>query len=273
MQADAMAKRSSRTRRHAPKRSSGASGTAKGPLRLYGLHAVRNAVANPRRRAHRLFATESAFQRLGIEPDCPLELVETAVLDRLVGRDAVHQGVVLECNPLERIDGSELFRLADARLVLVLDQVTDPHNFGAVLRSAVAMAADFVVTTHRNAAPETGVLAKSASGALDLVEVAEVRNLSGALQTLSDYGFASFGLDSGGPDDITAAFQALSPERIAIVLGAEGRGLREGTRAACDALVRLDMPGPIKSLNVSNAAVLALYLARAALATQSSKPR
>ena len=231
-------------------------------LLLHGLHPVRAALANPQRTVHALHATANALARLEVEPRCPVRTVDTRELERMCGPDAVHQGVALECEPLERIDGSELFRLAEARLVLVLDQVTDPHNVGAILRSAAAMAADCVVVTARHAAPETGTLAKSASGALDLVPVAEVRNLGKSLEALREFGLLTIGLDSAGEADLKDVLRAPEAGRVALVLGAEGRGLREGTRLACARLARLDMPGAIRSLNVSNAAALALYLAR-----------
>ena len=234
-------------------------------LRLYGLHTVRAALDNPRRRLFALKATANALTRLGpTPPDLAVDVAAADELGRMVGHDAVHQGAVLECAPLDRIDGSELHRLADMRLVVVLDQVTDPHNVGAILRSAVALGAEAVLITARNAPPETGVLAKSASGALDHIAIAEIRNLGKALEQLADMGFRTAGLDSEGVVDL-ADVLADGPDRIALVMGAEGRGLREGTRRACTHLARLDMPGPIKSLNVSNAAALALYVARRAL--------
>ena len=254
-------------------RRGGKPGVASGPLRLYGTHAVRAALANPERQAHKLIGTEKALARIADSRSVAREIVEPAVLDRLVGRDAVHQGIVLECDPLDRIDGSELFQLADAKLVLALDQVTDPHNVGAILRSAVALDVDCVIVTSRDSATETGVLAKSASGALDMISIAEVRNLSRSLLELQGMGFACIGLDSEGSGDLAVTLRSSWTTKLAIVLGAEGRGLRENTRETCDVLARLDMPGRIKSLNVSNAAALALYLARAHLDAQSSKPR
>ena len=262
--------RPGRQRRPKPERRRPAGRPGGGTHRLYGLHAVRAALANPERRTHRLLATEAAAKRL--EADAAVEITDGERLSALVGRDAVHQGVVLECEPLDRLDQSELFRFADARLVVVLDQVTDPHNVGAILRTTVAMGADGVVVTARNGAPETAVLAKSASGALDMIPILEARTLGAALGTLREHGYLVVGLDSDGESDLAATF-AEGTERIALVLGSEGRGLREGTRAACERLARLDMPGPIRSLNVSNAATLALYLARGALDRYSSKPR
>ena len=165
---------------------------------------------------------------------------------------------------------TKLDDLKDARLVVVLDQVTDPHNVGAILRSAVAFAADAVVTTGRHAPAETGVLAKAASGALDGIALVEVQNLARALEELGRMGFTRIGLDSEAGAPIEEAMQGT---RIALVLGAEGKGLRRLTRDNCDHLARLTMPGTIASLNVSNAAVLALYLARRAIGLRLESPR
>ena len=152
--------------------------------------------------------------------------------------------------------------LAAAGIVLVLDQITDPHNVGAIMRTAAAFAVAAIVTTARHSPEATGVLAKSASGALELVPIVSVQNLARGLAELKEQGFLIVGLDSGGADDL-AAMPLTSP--LALVLGAEGKGLRQGTRAICDRLARLDLPGAIKSLNVSNAAALALYVASRAL--------
>lgn len=233
-------------------------------LLFYGLHTVRHALLNPRRRKHKLFATANALGRLDLESDVLNEITveETSprALDKMVGSDAVHQGVVLHVDPIEP---APLSTLNDEKLILVLDQVTDPHNVGAIIRSAVALDAGTVITTSRYSPVESGVLAKSASGALDLVQHIEVRNLADALSILHDQGFTTIGFDSEGDK----AFEEIAPEnRIALVMGAEGKGLRQKTRETCNLLVRLDMPGEIKSLNVSNAAMLALYIARSKLA-------
>lgn len=237
------------------------------PLRLYGLHTVRAALDNPARRKLRLLASRNALQRLELaetaELGFPLELVEPRVIDKLVGADAVHQGALLEVEPLRT---KPLNALGDANLVLVLDQVTDPHNVGAILRSAVAFGAAALITTGRHSPQESGVLAKAASGALEHIDHIEVRNLSEALKTLSDSGFQTIGLDSQGPAELEQTFTA---GRVALVLGAEGKGLRQKTRDTVDALARLDLPGAIRSLNVSNAAAIALYAARAHLLKQS----
>jgi 23S rRNA (guanosine2251-2'-O)-methyltransferase len=227
-------------------------------LWIYGLHPVLAALANPRREIKRLVATPNAIARLtaaGATLPLPPEETTPRLLDHLLGGEAVHQGVAVEVAPLEPVD---IATLTGARLAVVLDQITDPHNVGAIMRSALAFGADAVVTTRRHAPVETGVLAKAASGALDELTVIEVPNLARALEELRDAGFTLVGLDSEAE---TAIEDAMSGERIALVLGAEGKGLRQLTRTTCDVVARLSMPGPLASLNVSNAAVLALYIA------------
>jgi 23S rRNA (guanosine2251-2'-O)-methyltransferase len=238
-------------------------------LWIYGIHAVSAALANPRRDIRRLLATPNAAQRLGdlaSRPDLTVEPATPRDLDRLLGPDAVHQGAAVEVAPLA---SAGIEALADARLVVVLDQITDPHNVGAILRSAVAFAADAVVTTGRHAAIETGTLAKAASGALDRIAWIEVPNLARALEEIGALGFTRVGLDSEASTDIE---DAMVGERIALVLGAEGKGLRRLTRDTCDTLARLAVPGAIASLNVSNAAVLALYIASRSLRRASPPP-
>ena len=236
-----------------------ASAVTEGTVRLYGLHTVRAAVENPARKILRLRATRNGFVRLEIgEAESlpfPVEIVEPKDIDRETGSDAVHQGVMIEAEPLKP---KKLSELTDSPLLLVLDQVTDPHNVGAIMRSAVAFGAGALITTGRHSPQETGVLAKAASGALELIPHIEVRNLAEAIEELHGLGFQTIGLDSEGPLEMEAT---LSGGRIALVLGAEGKGLRQKTREPVTALARLDMPGAIKSLNVSNAAAISLYAA------------
>ncbi|WP_457152123.1 TrmH family RNA methyltransferase [Mesorhizobium sp. P5_C1] len=236
---------------------------ADGLVRLYGLHTVRAALDNPRRRIRRMLVTRNAAERLEIADLAALpfkaEMVEPRDIDKITGSDAVHQGVLIEAEPLKpkRLDA-----LGEARLVLVLDQVTDPHNVGAILRSAVAFGAGALITTARHSPQESGVLAKSASGALEHIDQIEVKNLADALGQLHEAGFQTIGLDSDGPAELETSFAG---DKIALVLGAEGKGLRQKTRETVTTLARLDMPGAIRSLNVSNAAAISLYAARAFL--------
>jgi 23S rRNA (guanosine2251-2'-O)-methyltransferase len=231
-----------------------------GLVRLYGLHTVRAALDNPRRKIRKMLVTRNAAERLGIDDIAALpftaELAEPRDIDKITGSDAVHQGVLIEAEPLK---SKRLDALGDTNLVLVLDQVTDPHNVGAILRSAVAFGAGALITTTRHSPTESGVLAKSASGALEHIDQIEVRNLADALGQLHEAGFQTIGLDSDGPAELEKTF---SGEKIALVLGAEGKGLRQKTRETVTALARLDMPGAIRSLNVSNATAVALYAAR-----------
>jgi 23S rRNA (guanosine2251-2'-O)-methyltransferase len=226
---------------------------------LYGWHTVTAALANPARHIRRLLATENATRRLaeeGVAHAMAPELVRPDAIAARLSPDAVHQGLLAEADPLPAVEIEDL--AATAKIVLVLDQITDPHNVGAILRTAAAFAVSAVVTTARHSPEATGVLAKSASGALELVPIVSVQNLARGLDALKESGFRVVGLDSAGTDDLAALDL---PAPLALVLGAEGKGLRQGTRAHCDHLARLDLPGAIKSLNVSNAAALALYIA------------
>ena len=235
---------------------------ANAPIVLYGWHTVTAALANPARRFHKILTTENAARRLaddGIKLPITAELVRPDAIAAQLTPDAVHQGLLAEADPLPT---PALADLAAAGIVLVLDQITDPHNVGAILRTAAAFAVAAVVTTARHSPEATGVLAKSASGALEWVPIVSVQNLARGIAELKEHGFLVVGLDSGTADDLAA--MALSAP-LALVLGAEGKGLRQGTRAVCDRLARLDLPGAIKSLNVSNAAALALYVASRAV--------
>jgi len=243
--------------RHADRRELGSSD---GPVVLYGWHTVTAALANPARRIRRLLTTENTARRLadeGLTPRVQPEIVRPDAIARLLSPDAVHQGLYAEADPLP---SPAIEELAPTGIVLVLDQITDPHNVGAILRTAAAFAVAAIVTTARHSPEATGVLAKSASGALELVPIVTVQNLSRALAELKERGFLLVGLDSSGEHDL-AALPLRTP--LALVLGAEGKGLRQLTRATCDHLARLALPGEIKSLNVSNATALALYIATA----------
>jgi 23S rRNA (guanosine2251-2'-O)-methyltransferase len=223
---------------------------------IYGLHSVAEALKNPRRRIKTLYVSENALQRLTDmvgEPRLTPTLLRPEAVGALVGPDAVHQGVAIEAEPLPALD---LHDLPEDGLLVVLDQVTDPHNVGAILRSAAAFGAAALVVTERHSPDATGVLAKAASGALEHVPIVTVGNLAQALTVLGKRGYWRVGLDSDGT--VTLAESAQRPP-LALVLGAEGKGLRLLTREHCDALARLDMPGAIRSLNVSNAAAVALY--------------
>jgi 23S rRNA (guanosine2251-2'-O)-methyltransferase len=237
-----------------------------GPVILYGWHTVAAALANPQRHIRKLLLTENAARRLTEEnitlPLTP-EIVRPALIDQRLGPDAVHQGLLAEADPLPSPD---IDTLPQDGIVLVLDQITDPHNVGAILRSAAAFAVKAIVTTARHSPEATGVLAKSASGALELVPLVTVQNLARALTEMNDQGFLTVGLDSQGSENLGSI--ALR-EPLALVLGAEGKGLRQLTRETCGLVARLDMPGEIKSLNVSNAAVLALYIGASRLGLMS----
>src|ERR1700712_5190905 len=230
---------------------------ADGPVILCGWHTVSLALANPERQIRKLWLTENAARRLAdenIDTRVTPEIVRPSEIDARLGPDAVHQGLLAEVDPLP---SPGLDTLPQEGIVLVLDQITDPHNVGAILRSAAAFAVKAVITTNRHSPEATGVLAKSASGALEMVPLVTVQNLARALNELNDLGFLTVGLDSEGSTDL-AAVELRQP--LALVLGAGGRVLRQRTREPCSGVARLDMPGEIKSLNVSNAAVLALYI-------------
>jgi 23S rRNA (guanosine2251-2'-O)-methyltransferase len=228
-----------------------------GPAILYGWHTVAAALANPERRIRKLLLSENAARRLAdenIDTRVTPEIVRPSVIDQRLGPDAVHQGLLAEADPLPSPD---IDTLPQEGIVLVLDQITDPHNVGAIMRSAAAFAVKAIVTTARHSPEATGVLAKSASGALELVPLVTVQNLARALTGLNDQGFMTVGLDSQGQENLG---DVTLRQPLALVLGAEGKGLRQLTRDTCSVVARLDMPGEIKSLNVSNAAVLALYI-------------
>ena len=230
-----------------------------GPPLIYGIHAVEAALANPKRVINRIFLTENAEHRIKTAlatRDLSVERVSPRDLDRRLGEEAVHQGALAEVEPLDDPSIAKLARKAAGRPLIVLDQVTDPHNVGAILRSAAVFGAAGLVMTRRHSPPLDGALAKAASGALELVPVSLVQNLAYALSEIKAAGFTVVGLDGTAE----AQLETMSwPDGVALVLGAEGKGLRQLTKETCDRLARVTTDGPIASLNVSNAAAIALH--------------
>ncbi len=216
------------------------------------------ALANPNRTVRKIWGTREALAALDLPPILPVTFADAADLGRLVPADAPHQGLVAEVDPLEDIWlGDLLHEVQDnQRPLVVLDQVTDPHNVGAILRSAAAFDAVGIVTQDRHAPPESGTVARSASGALEMVPWVRVVNLARALEEIAEAGFWRIGLT--GHANQTLA-QAMGTQRICIVLGAEGEGMRQNTEAHCDELAKLPISSKVESLNVSNAAAIALY--------------
>ena len=240
------------------KKSHQSHGTANRP-RFWGKHAVAAALDNPDRKVLRAWATREAAGFMQFPKDVQVTLADVADLGRLVPHDAPHQGVVIETEPLEEVWIDDVLAGTSERaILLVLDQVTDPHNVGAILRSAAAFDAIGIVTQDRHSPPESGALAKAASGALERVPWVRVVNLARALEEIGDAGFWRIGLAGEADTDLK---DALGPPRVALVLGAEGPGMRQNTREHCDALARLPITDSIESLNVSNAAAVALYAA------------
>jgi 23S rRNA (guanosine2251-2'-O)-methyltransferase len=233
---------------------------------IYGFHSVMAALKAPRRELIRLYATAAAAERLGAEiaaRGLETRIMAPEEISARAPREAVHQGFLLEARPLAPIDIADL---PANGLVLVLDQITDPHNVGAILRTAAAFAVDALVTTERHSPEFAGALAKSASGGLEHVPICSVPNLARALAEIGDIGYWRIGLDSEAEIELTD--EPLS-RPLALVLGAEDKGLRRLTRERCDRLARLDLPGAIKSLNVSNACAIALALVHERLSVQA----
>jgi 23S rRNA (guanosine2251-2'-O)-methyltransferase len=228
-----------------------------GPVYLYGLHTVRAALDNPARLKKELLVTPNALNRLketGAQFG-KVKVTETnpKELDRLLGGEAVHQGAALEVDPVTRFSFDDLHQ---PKLVVVLDQLTDPHNVGAILRSAAAFGAAGVIVTDRHAPADTGVLAKAASGALEVVPLVRAVNLARTLDQLKEAGFWTYGLDERGD----APIRDLDLRgRTCIVLGAEGEGLRRLTSEKCDRLITIPTSAALAALNVSNAAAVAAY--------------
>jgi 23S rRNA (guanosine2251-2'-O)-methyltransferase len=234
---------------------------------LFGIHAVRDALENPARKKLRLVVTRNALERLGdvvaqsgIEPEISDARKFAAPLDP----QSVHQGAALEVKALDwgSLEDVALGEGPMPPRIVLLDRVTDPHNVGAILRSAEVFGARAVVAMQRHAAPETGALAKTASGALERQPYLRVRNLADAMETLKNMGYLVLGLDGEAERSIEAAMEGKRDRPVALVMGAEGPGLREKTRETCDELVRIDAAAGFGSLNVSNAAAVALYAAK-----------
>ncbi len=231
-------------------------------IQIFGIHAVGAALRNSRRPVSKLYLTQNAERRLGselAERGLSPERVLPKALDRMLGADTVHQGALAECDPLPEPSLVDLIEaaLSQERPLVVLDQVTDPHNVGAVLRSASVFGAVGLIMTRRHSPRLGGALAKAASGALETVPVALVQNLARALLTLAESGFQVLGLD-GEATDLIEDMDLRRP--TAVVLGAEGKGLRQGTQAVCTAMGRIEADGDIASLNVSNACAIALHV-------------
>jgi len=232
-------------------------GTAGRP-RFWGRHAVTAALANPERIVRKLWGTREALAALDLPPVLPVTFADVADLGRLVPADAPHQGLVAEVDPLEDMWLGDLLAQGrdDRRPLVVLDQVTDPHNVGAILRSAAAFDALGIVTQDRHSPPESGTVARAASGALETTPWVRVVNLARALEEIAEAGFWRIGLTGHATQTLA---QAMGEQRIAIVLGAEGEGMRQNTEMRCDELAKLPISGKVESLNVSNAAAVALY--------------
>ncbi|MCU9840119.1 23S rRNA (guanosine(2251)-2'-O)-methyltransferase RlmB [Ruegeria sp. WL0004] len=232
---------------------------------LFGLHAVRDALENPDRVKLRLIVTLNAKDKLaeaiaaaGIEP----EIVDPRKFSAPIDPGSVHQGAALEVKPLDWGRLEDVCVGLECPRVILLDRVTDPHNVGAILRSAEVLGASAVIGTRHHSAPETGALAKTASGALERQPYLRVRNLSEAITELQGMGYIVLGLDGEAEETIETALAGRRDRAVALVLGAEGPGLRQKTKDTVDKLVKIDAAGGFGSLNVSNAAAIALYASR-----------
>lgn len=233
--------------------------------RLYGRHAVTAALANPDRVIRKVWGTREVINALELPPVLPIVYADGADLGRMVPSDAPHQGIVAEVEPLEDVWLGDVLEdaaredIEKPRPIILLDQVTDPHNVGAIFRSAAAFDALCIVTQDRHAPPESGVLARAASGALETMPWVRVVNLARALDEIAEAGYWRIGLDGEADETLGQALGGVS--KVALVLGAEGDGLRHNSMAHCDMIARLPISPRMESLNVSNAAAIALYAA------------
>jgi len=244
------------------RKGSAKDGAGKGPPKFWGRHAVEAAIMNPQRRIHKIWATREALNSIEVPEGLPIAFCEVTDLARLVARDAPHQGIVAEVAPLEDIWLQEVIDNQEGgdRPLVVLDQITDPHNVGAIFRSAAAFNAAAIVTQDRHAPPESGTLAKAASGALEIIPWVRVVNLARTLEEIAEHGYWRIGLT--GYADIELD-DALTTKRNALVLGAEGEGMRHNIQEHCDQLAKLPIHSSMESLNVSNAAAISLYAEQA----------
>ncbi len=245
-----------------------ARGKEEATIWLFGIHAVRDALQNPARKRHRLIATKNAADRLAAEISAAGIIPEVADPRRFpapIDPQSVHQGVAIEVSPLNWGSVSEVCAPGDAApRVLLLDRVTDPHNVGAILRTAEVLGARAVIAPHRHSAPETGALAKTASGALERQPYLRVPNLANAMGALRNMGYMLIGLDGEADHSLTETCNLTAGIPLGLVLGAEGPGMRELTRKNCDRLVKIEAATDFASLNVSNAAAISLYAATVA---------
>jgi 23S rRNA (guanosine2251-2'-O)-methyltransferase len=236
-----------------------ASGGGSGGHWVYGWHAVNAALANPERHISRIIASPQAAERLKL-PNRRLpvpHIMDSREIDRIVGGEAVHQGIALEVKPLEPYDLADIIHIEEPRgPIVILDQVSDPHNVGAIMRTAAAYDAIAVIIPKDHSAPETATMAKAACGALDIVKRVQVTNLATAMRELKDAGWWIVGLEGEATKELP---EIKLDAKTVLVLGAEGKGMRRLTADLCDARVRLPMGHGMESLNVSNAAAIALY--------------
>lgn len=225
----------------------------KHPHYIFGTHAAQAALANPMRKIRRVLATKQTADELKLKNP---QIVDGKKLESMLPPGSVHQGVAVECEPLAQPSLQDFLAGGDPKPLMLLDQVTDPHNIGAILRSAAAFGVGAVVTVDRNAPGETGVMAKAASGGMEIVPLITVTNLAQAIQLLKKSGYWVYGLDGEAKQELhKTKFDA----KTAFIMGAEGKGLRRLTAELCDMLVKLPMSGQMESLNVSNAAAIAMY--------------
>ncbi len=251
-----------KNRKNRPKSEANAPKAKKLKIDLFGAHAVQEAWRNPQRFIHALYITENALKDFDLAPDLKRPdptIVQKEELDRALAPGTVHQGLALSCQPLEETGVEDLIIRSSAHpksVLLILDQVTDPHNVGAILRSACAFGASGLIMQRKHAPEPKGILAKTACGAVEHVPIAYETNLTRTLEKLQEAGFTAIGLDERGDEQVLAKSDH---GKIVLVLGAEGPGLRRLVKEQCDILARLPMHGPMPSINVSNAGAIALY--------------